>query len=172
MNVFVAEEDQSVDARHLTFRSLSAEQAPLLVPFFTAMNFDERRCRFGAGVSNASISEYCRHVDFTQAEIFGCFSRDDLLAVVELHPLAASADCAELGMASLATEHRNLIFGHLLQLVAFAGGRRCYRTLVCTAEFLDPDILALLRSMGRVASRDDTLHVDLGEYAALLAGRA
>lgn len=96
--------------------------------------------------------------------LFGCIEPEGLAGLIELHP---HADFAELAFASIAGCEKLTIYGHLLQLAAFAAGRRGYRQLLVPTEPIEPEALELLRSMGQVSIRDGMASVDLGEYARL-----
>ena len=163
-------EFSSPSASTLSFRTLSAgELRSPLVLFFNSLTFDQRRARFACGMSDDAIVRYCRGLDPDEATVIACISRDTLVAVVELHPVRTLAGCTELGVASSAAEDRLMIYGHLLQLAAFAAGRRGYQTFICPVDLFEQDVLALLRGMGHVAVRDGSLYVDLGEYIRLYA---
>jgi hypothetical protein len=156
------------NASRLSFRTLSASEVQsLLVPFFNSLTFDQRRARFGCGVSDDAIVRYCRGLDADEATFIACIAHDALIALVELHQGPALAGCTELGIASSANEDRLIIYGHLLQLAAFAAGRQGYQTFICPAYLVEQDVLSLLRGMGHVAFRNDFLSIDLGEYVRL-----
>lgn len=155
----------------LEFKSLSLNELNILETFFRNLTFDQRRARFGGGVSDHSVLHYCRCLDTNETAVFACISQDQPVAIVELHPIPSQAGCAELVVASSAADDRLLIYGHLLRLVAFAAGRRGYHTLVCALELLDNDVLTLLRGMARAEIRAGSLLFELGEYANLYAGQ-
>jgi hypothetical protein len=158
----------SPGASTLSFRTLSAgELRSLLGPFFNSLTFDQRRARFGCGMSDDAIVRDCGGLDADEATVIACIARDALVAVVELHPDRTLAGCTELGFASSAAEDRLMIYGHLLQLAAFAAGRRGYHTFMCPEYLVEQDVLALLRGMGHVTFRGDMLCIDLGEYVRL-----
>lgn len=148
-----------------SFRSLSdADIEALLLPFYLGLGFDARRVRFGCAMSDAAIARYCRELASKDSMLFGCIESIGLVSVVELH---AHANSAELAFASAAKCERLLIYGHLLQLAAFAAGRAGYRELLVSVELIEPEVLELLRGMGQVSIREGTASVDLGEYARL-----
>lgn len=148
-----------------SFRSLSEGEIESLVqPFYLGLGFDARRSRFGGATSDDAIVRYCRELAPKQAMLIGCIEQAGLVAVIELHPCA---DVAELAFASAAGCERLLIYGHLLQLAAFAAGKRGCRELLAPVELIEPEVLELLRSMGQVSIRDGIASVDLDEYARL-----
>ena len=148
-----------------SFRSLSERDiGSLLQPLYLGLGFDARRARFGCAMSDDAIIRYCRELTSKQSMLFGCIELGDLVAVIELHPYAA---CAELAFASVSNCERSLVYGHLLQLAAFAAGRHGCRELLIPLDLIEPDVLELLRSMGQVSVQDGTASVDLGEYARL-----
>jgi hypothetical protein len=137
-----------------SFRSLSGcDLIELLPQFYLGLDFDARRARFGAAVSNESIIRHCRGLDLNQALVLGCAGSTGLVAVVELHPMSPVWEDAELALSDQAATDRIMILGHLLQLVAL--------------DLFDGDLLRLLRGMGRVRLRGDSAHVDISEYARL-----
>ncbi|EHR00263.1 hypothetical protein Bra471DRAFT_00825 [Bradyrhizobium sp. WSM471] len=101
-------------------------------------------------MSDDAIVGYCRGLDAEEAIVIACIARDALVAVVELHPAPTLAGCTELGVASSAAEDRLMIYGHLLQLAAFAAGQRGYHTFMWPEFLVEQDVLALWRGMGHV----------------------
>jgi hypothetical protein len=153
------------DMAAASFKSLSeGDIEALLQPFYLGLGFDARRTRFGCATSDDAILRYCRELASKDCMLFGGIEPTGLVAVVELHPHAHSA---ELAFASVAKSERVLIYAHLLQLAAFAAGRRGYRELLVSIELIEPEVLDLLRSMGQVGICEGTARVDLGEYARL-----
>jgi hypothetical protein len=155
-------------ASAISFRALSADDLIALLPsFYLGLDFDARRARFGCAVSNDSINRYCRGLDLDCAVVLGCIGPAGLIVVIELHPLSSTWEDAELALAEKTTADRIMIIGHLLQLAAFATGKRGCNTLVVPLGPSERDLLLLLRGMGRVRVQGDSARVDLGEYARL-----
>ncbi|MBR0695168.1 hypothetical protein [Bradyrhizobium lablabi] len=139
----------------------------LLPPFYLGLDFDARRARFGCAVSDESIIRYCSGLNTDQAVVVGCCGPAGLVAAIELHPLSSSWDDAELAIAEAVTTDRIMILGHLLQLAAFAAGKRGCGALVISLGAFERDLLRLLRGMSRVRVRGDSARVELDEYARL-----
>jgi hypothetical protein len=153
-------------ASTISFKSLSeVELVELLPSFYLSLDFDAKRARFGCAVSNESIVRHCRKLDLNQTVVLGCFGPAGLIAALELHPLSSIWEDAELALAEKATNDRIMILGHLLQLAAFAAGKRGCNTLVIPLGPSEHDLPRLLRGMGRVRMQVDGARVNLGEYA-------
>ncbi len=152
----------------VSFKSLSAEDLQTLLPsFYLGLDFDARRARFGGAVSDDSIIRHCSGLDPDAAEVLGCAGPAGLIAVIELHPLSPFWEDVELAVAESATVDRIMILGHLLQLAAFAAGKRGCNTFIVALEPFERDLIRLLRGIGRVRVQGESARVDLGEYARL-----
>jgi hypothetical protein len=63
----------SPSASTLSFRTLSAgELRSPLVLFFNSLTFDQRRARFGCGMSDDAIVRYCRGLDADESTVIAC----------------------------------------------------------------------------------------------------
>jgi hypothetical protein len=152
----------------LSFKSLTADElTSSLLAFYLNLDFDARRARFGGTVSDDVIAKHCRALDPATSLVLACAAPSGLIAAVELHPLSATWDDAELALADCAASDRMTVVAHLLQLAAFAAGERGCSTFIVTHEVPEAALRELLRGMGRVRRQDDTLRVELGEYAGL-----
>jgi len=168
MKTSTSNEFSTPAASTISFKSLSTDDLHTLLPsFYIGLDFDARRVRFGCAVSDDSILRHCRGLDPNQAVVLGCVGPGGLVAAIELHPLSPIWEDAELALAEGAATDRIMILGHLLQLAAFAAGKRGCNTLVVPLGPSERDLLRLLRSMGRVRVHGDSARVDLGEYARL-----
>jgi hypothetical protein len=153
-------------ASSISFGPLSAKELnTLLLPFYLRLGFDARRTRFGCAVSDDSIARYCQGLSLAPTVVLGCIRPTGLIAAIEIHPLLSNWEYAELAFANSAENDRTMISGHLLQLAAFAAGKRGCHTLIVPADLSQSEIVGLLRGMGRVTVQDDSAFVDLGEYA-------
>lgn len=163
-----ANEFSARGASSVSFKSLSvADIRSLLAPFYLGLDFDARRARFGCAVSDHSIMRHCADIEPENAVVLGCIGGAGLIAAIELHPLSPVWEDVELAVADKATSDRITILGHLLQLAAFAAGKRgCNHIIVPLGPF-ERDLLRLLRGIGRVRVQGGCARVDLGEYARL-----
>jgi hypothetical protein len=150
-----------------SFRALSVEDRPSLRRFYLGLDFDERRRRFGGAVSDCSIAGHCGGIDWNQAIVLACFGAQDILSVVELHPISPAWDRAELALVCKAHGDSQTIVAHLLQIAAFAAGKAGCRELLLSRDGLAGDTLDILRGMGRVVTGPEHVTVDLGEYAKI-----
>jgi hypothetical protein len=152
----------------LLFKSLEASDVETsLLPFYLALDFDARRKRFCGAVSDDAIKQHCRTLDFDNAVVLACAGPAGLIAVIELHPLVPDWEYAELALAEPTAADRTTVVAHLLQLAAFAAGRRGCTEFVIECGSPERDYLQLLRGMGRVRMQADSLRVGLGEYSSL-----
>jgi hypothetical protein len=151
-----------------SFRSLTANELKIsLLSFYLALDFDGRRARFGAAVSDDSLRQHCRQLDPDRTIVIACWGPSGLVAAIELHPLSSGWEDSELVLADRATADRTKIIAHLLQLAAFAAGERGCTTLILPCCSPERVLVELLRGMGRVRVQGDTIRAELGEYASL-----
>jgi hypothetical protein len=152
----------------LSFKSLTAHELTSSLPaFYLGLGFDARRARFGGAVSDDSIVRHCRGLDPGTSLVLACAAPSGLVAAIELHPLSGTWDDTELALADCAASDRTTIIAHLLQLAAFAAGERGCHTFIVSHDVPEAALRELLRGMGRVRRQDDTIRVELGEYAGL-----
>jgi hypothetical protein len=151
----------------LLFKELAASDVETsLLPFYLTLDFDARRKRFCGAVSDDAIKQHCRTLDFDNAIVLACSGCAGLIAVIELHSLAPDWEYAELALAEPVAPDRTTIVGHLLQLAAFAAGKRGCTEFIIQCCSPERDYLQLLRGMGRVRVQADLLRVELGEYSS------
>jgi hypothetical protein len=161
-----ASEFVAVNISMISFKSLSSEELnSLLLPFYLGLDFDARRVRFGCAVSDDSIIRHCHGLNLSSVEVLGCVGATGLIAAIELHPLSPTWEDAELALAETTTTDKIIILGHLLQLAAFAAGKRGCNALVIQMEPPERDLLRLLRGMGRIRVQGDSARIDIAEYA-------
>lgn len=143
----------------------------LLLPFYVNLGFDDRRARFGGAMSDDAVTKHCERLDRHDAIILGCWAPSRLLAAVELHPVTEDWEFTELGIADCAERDRTTIIAHLLQLAAFAAGKRGCTTLLIPS--CRGDLVNILRGMGKVRAGEDEVFVDIADYARIFcrAGR-
>jgi hypothetical protein len=152
----------------LVFKSLTASEVELsLLPFYLDLDFDERRRRFGGAVSDDAIKQHCRHLNLNDSIVLACLAPAGLVAAIELHPLASGWQEAELALAQCAKADRTTIVAHLLQLAAFAAGKRGCTTFVIPCCLSERGFLELFRGMGRIQMHADEFRLELDEYASL-----
>src|ERR1700754_2199267 len=109
----------------LVFKSLTASEiAASLLPFYLGLDFDARRKRFGAAMSDEAIRQHCTRLNLDNAIVLVCEGPEGLIAAIELHPLAYGWADTELAFVSPTDADRTTIVAHLLQLAAFAAGER------------------------------------------------
>jgi hypothetical protein len=150
-----------------SFRALSAEDKKLLHRFYLDLNFDERRHRFGGAVSDESITRHCTGIDWNSVIVLACFAKQDILSVVELHPVSSTWHRAELALVCKPHSDSQTIIAHLLQIAAFAVGKAGCGELLLSSDQTSGDTLDILRGMGSVAVDSEYVAVDLGEYSKL-----
>jgi len=152
----------------LLFKSLTTgEIESSLLPFYLGLDFDARRRRFVGAMSDEAIRRHCRGLNLDHAIVLACSGPAGLVAAIELHPLTSGWEDTELALAECARADRITIVAHLLQLAAFAAGKRGCSTFVIPSCSTERDFLDLLRGMGRLRVEADALRLELGEYASL-----
>jgi hypothetical protein len=152
----------------LSFKALPASELnSSLLDFYLGLGFDARRARFGGAMSDDAIRRHCAALDPRTSLVLACAGPSELLAAIELHPLSADWEDTELALADRATTDRMTIIAHLLQLAAFAAGERGCHTFIVSHDVPEAALRELLRGMGRARRQDDTIRVELGDYASL-----
>jgi len=73
----------------------------------------DRRLRFGAPKTDASIDEYVHGIDFARDKVFGIFEPDLALTGVAHLALVVGREAAELGL-SVVSDHRRKGYGYAL----------------------------------------------------------
>lgn len=143
---------------------LSDNDADRLKAFYLGLDFDNRRRRFGGGMSDQSIAQYCRAVDWQQTFIIARGSTRHLDAVLEIHPLSQERGHAEIVMTCPLDCDRSRIFAELLQLGAFtAGGQGCSGFVM----YLDAgysEAMDILGDIGRTSCDGEVLSADIVDY--------
>jgi hypothetical protein len=148
-----------------SLKTLDTADADMLSRFYLGMKFAERRARFGAAMSDESIRRFCRAIDWSRVIAIGRVRSHCLEAVIEVHPLGASWDTAEIALASAVPAARSRIFAELLQIAAFAAGHRGCSTLTMLLNSENQELLPLLAGMGNVVFVEDQVSVDIADYA-------
>ena len=149
----------------ILFRSLTEDELESsLLPFYLSLDFDKRRERFGGVVSDDSIRRHCRQLDLNNVIVLACSGPAGLVAVIELHPLSSGWEESELAIACNAKVNGATVIAHLLQLAAFAAGKRGCTAFVTPSFSSGCDFLELLRRIGRVRVESDAVQTDIGEF--------
>lgn len=147
----------------LAFRPMSkVEVDRLLKPFYLSLSGDARRVRFGCAISNDSIARYCDRFQASRALGFGCLSRTELVALLELHPFD---DKGELAFASAAHGDGTTIWRRLLPLAIDAAQRLACRSLIVAADMMEPYATELLREVGEIKRQPATGLLELFGFA-------
>ena len=92
-------------------KELSRLQRGILTDHFLALGGEDRRLRFGVGLSDPGVRGYAERIDFDRDAVFGVFDHDMRLAGVG--HLARGDGFAELGVSVL-PEHRGRGMGGAL----------------------------------------------------------
>lgn len=78
---------------------LSRLQRPRLADHFLALDAEDRRLRFGVGLSDHGVRDYVERIDFDRDAVFGIF--DDEMRLAGIGHLARGDGFAELGVSVL-----------------------------------------------------------------------
>jgi hypothetical protein len=146
-------------------RFLTADDTGRLIRFYLGFDFEARRSRFGAAVSDDAIIDYCDAIEWRRSILIARAGAYDLKAVLEIHPLSQQWDCAELIAACPDDDDRIHCFAQLLQIAAFAAGQRGCRSFLVPLDDTSREIMPLLQGMGRVRLATTQACVDLEGYA-------
>ena len=92
-------------------KELTRLQRGALLTHFLALGADDRRLRFGVGLSDHGIGEYVERIDFDRDAVFGVF--DDEMRLAGVGHVARGDGFAELGVSVL-TEFRGKGMGGAL----------------------------------------------------------
>jgi GNAT superfamily N-acetyltransferase len=95
----------------IAVHELGLTHVPLLKQHFLALDFDDRRLRFGIPLKNEQLVEYVDRIRFGQDVVFGVYTNE--LKLVGVAHLASRADPAELGLSVL-PEARGMGVGTVL----------------------------------------------------------
>jgi hypothetical protein len=150
-------------ARSLRF--LTANDLDKIEAFYLALDFDNRRQRFGGGQSDEAIVSYCRMIDWTNTIVIGRGSFHLLDAVLEIHPLSSNWDRAEITLTCPLDCDRSRIFAELFQLAAFAAGERGCTKFVVYLNAGCSELVPILHSLGEHTSDGEVLNIDTSGYA-------
>jgi hypothetical protein len=134
---------------------LSNRQMHRLLTFYFALNFDQRRSRFGAAMSDGAILKRLRFVDWERAVVVVCALGNRIVAVAEMH-FMSSKPCADLAVFGLESPFRSDIWCHLVQVCAFAAGHRQCPSIHVQFNPDFPQSVFLLQSIGEVEFDGET----------------
>lgn len=95
----------------IPIRELSRFEQAALERHFLALDSEDRRLRFGAGLGNAAIHAYVKGIDFRRDAVFGLL--DDDMHIIGAAHLARGDGHAELGVSVL-PGHRDCGIGGAL----------------------------------------------------------
>jgi GNAT superfamily N-acetyltransferase len=84
---------------NIVTKELGRLQRALLCDHFLALNGEDRRLRFGVGLSDAGIADYVARIDFGRDAVFGVY--DDEMRLAGVGHLARGEGFAELGVSVL-----------------------------------------------------------------------
>jgi hypothetical protein len=146
------------------FRALSAEDCEEVARFYRELDFDQRRSRFGAALSDAALDTFCQRIEWRRTIMIACLSANRLEAVLEIYQAVASWRCCEIALACRLAGDTGVVVAQLLQLAAFMAGKLGCREFVVPVDETGRMMFPLPESTGR--SRIEPFHglIDLGAY--------
>jgi hypothetical protein len=151
-----------------TFQLLNEHDLPRLEAFFLSFDFDQRRGYFGGGISDQSIRDYCRAIDWNCAILIARGGPYCIEAVVTLVSLPSDHLVAELSVACPLDCNQQPIVAELLNLAIEVGALR-YWTLLVRRELAHADLLCLLRESSRARFDYDNVRLDLAAVESINA---
>ncbi len=97
---------------NIVTKELSRLQRDALADHFLALSPEDRRLRFGVGLSDHGIRDYVARIDFGRDAVFGVF--DEEMRLVGVGHLARGDELAELGVSVLPAHRGRGLGGALL----------------------------------------------------------
>jgi hypothetical protein len=138
---------------------LSRCDEPRIAAFFLSLDFDQRRSYFGGGISDHSILEHCRSIDWTTTDMIG-YGRYCLEALATIVALPPDNGTAELAVACpLLCDQRRITAELLTNVTEFAVAK--YRTLVVRRELAHSDLIVELRRSAPAICCEEKIEIDL-----------
>jgi hypothetical protein len=149
---------EQVTARR-SHQHMSSHDQPRIAAFFLSFDFDQRRSYFGGGISDHSIREYCRAIDWTMTDMVGVgrYCLEALATIVALPPDHATAELAVA--CPLLCDQRRITAELLASVTEFAVAK--YRSLVVWRDFAHPDLIAELRQNALAVCGEQEIRIDL-----------
>jgi GNAT superfamily N-acetyltransferase len=102
-----------MQATTILIKQLSALEQPAVERHFVALTSEDRRLRFGAGLSDSAVRLYVRRIDFERDALFGVL--DDELNIIAAAHLARTNGHAEFGVSVLPGHRARGVGGALLR---------------------------------------------------------
>jgi hypothetical protein len=143
------------------FQLLGYYDWPKLESFLLAFDFDQRRSFFGGGVSDQSIRDYCRTIDWTLTTIIArtgpcCLEAIAILRSLPPYYLAT----AELAVACPLVCDQRTIIAELAELALEIGAIK-HRSLIVPRDGAHPDLVAVLRKKCSAQCDSENIRVGL-----------
>jgi hypothetical protein len=145
---------------HRCFQLLYNRDLPRLDAFFLSFDFDQRRVYFGGGVSDQSVREYCRAIDWYTTTAIARSGTYCLEAVAMLVSLPPDHATVEFSVGCPLSCNQRPIITELLNLAIEIGALK-YRTLLVPRESASADLLSLLREHDQVRFDGENVELDL-----------
>ncbi|MFO1111137.1 MAG: hypothetical protein U1E61_18335 [Bradyrhizobium sp.] len=147
-------------AKH-SYQQLSSHDRPRIEAFFLSLDFDQRRAYFGGGMSDHSIVQFCRTIDWTRTELIARSGRYCLESLAIIVALPGDGTRAELAVVCpLMCDQRRIMSELLANVIEFAAIR--YRRLLVRREGAHPDLVAELRHSMLATFAGEEIRIDLG----------
>jgi hypothetical protein len=142
------------------FQLLGDRDLPRLDAFFLSFDFDQRRAYFGGGVSDQSVRDYCRAIDWSTTTVIARSGPYCLEAIATLVSLPPDHAVAELSVGCPLSCNQRPIVAELVNL-AMEIGAAGYRTLLVRRELAHPELLSLLRDNDHARFDSDNVELDV-----------
>lgn len=128
--------------------------------FFLSFDFDQRRAYFGGGVSDQSVRDYCRAIDWGATTVIARSGAYCLETVAMLMSLPPDHAVAEFSIGCPLACNQRPIIAELLNLAIEIGALK-YRTLLVRRELAGADLLSLLRDKDHARFDGENVELDL-----------
>jgi hypothetical protein len=137
-----------------SYRVLEEQESYRLEALYCALDAAGRRRRFCAAVSDESIRSHCEHIWSQSALVFGGFQSNRMDAAIEVVPLSATWDEAEIAFTSIRRDYRPVLSALLQLAIDEARRRSCTKLLTLVGE-ADAPLLCSLSRVGTIELDDD-----------------
>ena len=143
-----------------SFQILYDRDLPRLDAFFLSFDFDQRRAYFGGGISDQSVRDYCRTIDWGATTVIARSGAYCLEAVAMLVSLPPDHATFEFSIGCPLSCNQRPIIAELLNLAVEIGALK-YRTLLVRRELASADLLSLLRDNDQARFDFENVELDL-----------
>jgi hypothetical protein len=142
------------------FQLLDRHDRARFEAFLLSFDFDQRRAHFGCGVSDESIRNHCRAIDWMLTTIVARSGPCCLEAVAILASSPYDPATAELAVACPLACDQRAIVAELAELAIVVGAVK-HRSLIVPRDGIHPDLVTVLREKPFVRFDSASIRIEL-----------